>query len=194
MAKPALPPRSAAFTTRFPQRVNVLQSEVGVSEAYHPSPGSIQPPVTKFNAIWDTGASGSVINQRVISALKLEPTDETDVHTANGKRKAGVYLVNIYLPNKVAIPGIRVTEGEILGDAILIGMDIIGLGDFSITHPGGKTCMSFHVPPSRNIDFVEEINATRENLQVSFLRLVETTPARAVVARNTRNAAADNRI
>ena len=93
-------PRSA-FTIAFSSRVNVLSSQVGISEAYDPNSDDPQPLVKMFYAIWDTGASGSVINKEVISDLHLQPIDKTEVHTANGKRDAGVYLVNVYLPNKV---------------------------------------------------------------------------------------------
>lgn len=41
---------------------------------------------------------------------------------------------------------------------ILIGMDIITLGDFAITNVGGKTVFSFRTPSTKMIDYVEEIN------------------------------------
>ncbi len=154
--------RRSAFTTKFNTKSNILISDVGISEAEHPTSENPQPSVIKFNAIWDTGASGSVINQQVISALGLQPIDKKEVNTANGKRNASVYLVDIYLPNKVVFPAVRVTDGDILGSSVLIGMDIIGSGDFAVTHSDGKTCMSFQIPPNAEIDFVEEINKTIE--------------------------------
>ena len=155
--------RRLAFTIKFSARSNILISDVGISEAYDPASANPQPSVIKFNAIWDTGASGSVINQQVISALGLQPIDKKEVHTANGKRNASVYLVNIYLPNKVAFLAIRVTDGDILGSSVLIGMDIIGSGDFAVTHSDGKTCMSFQMPPNMEIDFVKEINEKKKD-------------------------------
>jgi hypothetical protein len=52
---------------------------------------------------------------------------------------------------------LKVSEGQ-LGGAIdvLIGMDIIGRGDFSVTCVGGKTCMSFRFPSKATIDYVAE--------------------------------------
>jgi hypothetical protein len=41
----------------------------------------------------------------------------------------------------------------------LIGMDILGLGDFAVTHHGGNTAFSFCVPSRRHIDFVAEVQA-----------------------------------
>jgi len=40
----------------------------------------------------------------------------------------------------------------------LIGMDVITLGDFSITNHNGITCMSFRVPSSHEIDYVKNPN------------------------------------
>lgn len=70
-------------------------------------------------------------------------------------------LVNIYLPNEVAFAGVRVTKG-VLGDVdLLIGMDIISQGDFSVTCPQGKTKFSFRLPSQANIDFVTEAQNPR---------------------------------
>ena len=43
------------------------------------------------------------------------------------------------------------------GIDVLIGMDILGLGDFAVTHHDGKTVFSFCVPSRRHIDFVSEV-------------------------------------
>jgi len=64
--------------------------------------------------------------------------------------------VDIGLPNKVIIQSVIAIEVDGLSidcDA-LIGMDIITLGDFSITNHKGKTCMSFRVPSIHEIDYV----------------------------------------
>ncbi len=147
-----------AFTLQFNGRARVLRDDdVEVSEAYEPASLESKPSVISVNAIWDTGATGSVINQEVISVLGLQPIDKQKIYTANGERIAGVYLVNIHLSNGVIFSGLRVTDGDILGSSILIGMDIIGRGDFAVTNHQGKTCMSFQVPSSRRIDFVKEL-------------------------------------
>jgi hypothetical protein len=68
------------------------------------------------------------------------------------------------LPNQVAFPFVKVTEGVLSGFDLLIGMDIITMGDFSITNVGGKTTFSFRVPSVKEIDFVSEskIQSTTE--------------------------------
>ena len=39
---------------------------------------------------------------------------------------------------------------------LLIGMDIITIGDFSISNVGGNTTFSFRVPSIKTVDFVDE--------------------------------------
>jgi hypothetical protein len=73
-----------------------------------------------------------------------------------GSKLAPVFLVNIGLPNRVAIPELPVTLGELTGADVLIGMDIIGQGDFAVTHPNGNTKFSFRMPSLADIDFVNE--------------------------------------
>ena len=87
-----------AFTIKLSQRVGVLATEIGVSE---PAADNAQP--RKFNAIWDTGAINSVISRKVVDALDLKAVSTTRNQTANGEREAGVYIVDLYLPNKVVL-------------------------------------------------------------------------------------------
>ncbi len=151
----------SAFTTRHTRRVRTLENRIGVSEPFDLSSDTEKPEIYEVTAIWDTGATTSVIASRVIERLGLTSIDEIDTYTANGVRKSNVYLVNIYLPNGVAFAGFRVIDGDIHGLDMLIGMDIIGFGDFSITHKNNATTLSFQIPSSHDIDFVKEIESNK---------------------------------
>ena len=62
------------------------------------------------------------------------------------------------MPNKIRVRGVTVTEAVLMDDTeMLIGMDIIALGDFSVTNLGRKSCMSFRIQSVKKIDYVEEI-------------------------------------
>ena len=90
----------------------------------------------------------------MVERLSLYPISQEDVATANGIFTANVYLVSLHLVNNVVFPALRVTEAELGNDVdVLIGMDIIGAGDFAITHADGKTCLSFQIPSRRKIRF-----------------------------------------
>ena len=64
--------------------------------------------------------------------------------------------------------GVQVLRGVLEGCDLLIGMDIINLGDFAITNKDGVTMLSFIMPSLNHIDFVkllEETAAKRNDQQ-----------------------------
>lgn len=112
-------------------------------------------------AIWDTGAMNSVITESAAQALNLIPIGKADVHGVHGWKTVNVYNVNITLNNESISIDTRVTECDELsvdkGTGMLIGMNIITLGDLTITNFDGKTGLTFRVPSLQNVDYVQEI-------------------------------------
>ena len=84
------------------------------------------------------------------------------VHGVHGPKQTETYLVNIALPNSVVFMSVRVTKGNILGADILIGMDIIKEGDFSVTNCEGHTKFSYRTPSIEHIDYAEQAGAIRK--------------------------------
>lgn len=124
------------------------------------SPG----PVAQVGCIWDTGATGTAITQNVVDRLGLIPTGMAKVSTASGESTTSTYLINIMLPNRVGFAGVQATCCVLTpGIDVLVGMDVIGSGDFAVSSSGGKTLMSFRTPPSKRIDFVQEHHADARN-------------------------------
>jgi hypothetical protein len=156
------PPQSLTITGNGILRI--LQIQCGISQAFDPAKGIGQPTGT-FQAIWDTGASASVITQKIIDQLGLKPIGMEVAYTAAGPHRTEAYLVAVFLPNHVCFPSVRVTRGDILGVDVLIGMDIITTGDFAITNQGGKTVCSFRCPSRTKIDFVagSQVSAGRND-------------------------------
>jgi len=146
-----------AFTSLYEGISHDLVNEVHVAKAFDPK--SPQKPETpkEFNAIWDTGATKSLITQTVVDQCGLKSTGIVQVHTPSGTNRAETYLVSIFLPNKVVIPNIVVTKGILVRNDVLIGMDIIGRGDFAVTNKDGKTVFSFRMPSIECIDFVKHL-------------------------------------
>jgi len=139
--------------------MNTLKNECGVSIAFDPSTSSKHQQMSKFMALWDTGATGSVISQKVVDDCGLVATGMAQVHGPDGPYKTETYLVNIYLPNSVMINSVRATKGTLRGFDVLVGMDIINHGDFAVTNKDGNTKFSFRVPSITDIDFVVEHKA-----------------------------------
>jgi predicted aspartyl protease len=163
-------PPPVAFTTVYNGVSRVLINEVYIASAIKSSSKQIKrPPDSKqYKALWDTGATGSVITRKVVQECGLKPIGIANVHHTKGIAKSPVYLVSIFLPNAVCFPSLRVTEGELAGDVeVLIGMDIMGRGDFAISNRNGKTVFTFRMPSLERIDFVEQIKNTPKTRPVS---------------------------
>jgi len=154
-----LKPSSLTITSNV-GLLRTLISETHISPAF--TPGDTSPPGEVYQAIWDTGATGTVITQKVVDECGLKPIGFTIVHTAGGKvENCPEYLIAVGFQSGVRFSGIRATLGKISDHQnVLIGMDIITQGDFVITNHGGNTVCSFRVPSCEKIDFVEQHNKT----------------------------------
>lgn len=127
----------------------------GISRALE-TPGKIVDPIAGKiiqvnHMIWDTGATNTCISPRVAQALNLTPISMTTVYTANGPAQVNVYLIEVLLSDRVKITELRVSEANLGPDTdVLVGMDIIGMGDFTVQNCGGHTEFSFCIPPFLN--------------------------------------------
>lgn len=155
----SLPPLSA-FTLKATGIARVLESRVKVTESANPSTSPVSD--NDFLAIWDTGATNSVITKKVVDALGLAPTGIVEVHGVHGKDDRYKYIVSIQLPNNIRVRDIEVTDGELGGADVLIGMDIIALGDFAVSNYQGKTTFTFRTPSYAETDYVALINKFNE--------------------------------
>ncbi len=152
--------RIDAFTVKYNALSNVINSQVGVCAPF--SQNDPAPEINKHVAIWDTGASCTVITQKVVDGLNLKPIDIVMASSASATEPTEVYLINLLLPNNIMIPGLRVLKMNVANSDVLVGMDIINLGDLSVTNHEGKTCMSFRLPSMHEVDYVKRIE---ENLK-----------------------------
>ena len=145
------------FTKKHPGIVNVLVTDAGISQAFDHNTTTINKvSFKKYNSIWDTGATNSVISQKVVDECGLKPTGMVNIVHADGTSHCETYLVRVFLRNNVGIPQVKVTKTNLGPDTdVLIGMDIISLGDFAITNKDGKTVFSFRIPSVECIDFAK---------------------------------------
>lgn len=155
-----MPDKPKAFTLKNSALIGQLITPCEVSEAFDPqSMTGTRPKRLRFMGLWDTGATGSMITSRVASALGLTPTGICQTYHAQGASYVNTYFVNIILLNGIQVYNLKVSEGNLPdGIDMLIGMDIISLGDFSITHKNGGTTFSFQIPSTHEYDFVKQID------------------------------------
>lgn len=144
-----------AYTTKYDGRSQKLINDVQVAH---------KEKICDATALWDTGATGTCVSEELVNELGLIPTGKLNISTPSGSSIVNTYSVDILFPNKVVIKDVVVCGTKIgeQGIQVLIGMDIITLGDFSVSNFEGKTTFSFRIPSKTETDYVKEIN--RENL------------------------------
>lgn len=152
---------STSFTTTSSGIVNVLRNNVAISTASILNSDKSKRKNYQYVAIWDTGATGTVISQKVVEQCELIPTGMTQVATAGGVVSVNTYIVDVSLPNNVTFKNLNVVTGDLNGTDVLIGMDIMSMGDFSVSNFEGKTKFSFRLPSRKHADFVEEAKKER---------------------------------
>ena len=154
-------PQFHAFTTKSDRLLNRIVTPVRVCAAFDPkNPPLPLPTAVDVAALWDTGATASVISSDVAAQLGLVPVGSVEVRHAGGKGISDRYMINVLLPNQTGVAGVVATAFQPeLGDiTFIVGMDIICQGDLSLTHVGGKSCMSFRTPSCEAIDYVAQAN------------------------------------
>lgn len=164
-----------AFTIRYSGIQRVLSTSIGISLPSQNEDELRKITIKNYQAIWDTGATNSVITSKVVKELQLKPTSVIQVSTANGISQQNAYLTNIYLPNQFCVPFVRVTECISLTDEfhVLIGMDIISLGDFIVNNYRNHTQFSFRMPSSHEIDYEEILKAEDNSLSRQYRRKIK---------------------
>ena len=152
-----------AFTIEV-KRSNFIQlvTPCDISLSYNPdnSVNLPHPQFKRFNSLWDTGASVSVISDSIVNALGLLPVRQVEVYDTSGIKTTNVYYVNVLLPNNVEFRNLPVVTGILKDFDLLIGMDIICNGDFSVTNRNkDRVLFSFQLPSTHEYDFVKQIDA-----------------------------------
>jgi len=110
-------------------------------------------------ALWDTGATNSVITPNAAVLLGLKPSGVANVNHAGGSSLVNTYIVDIVLINNLHFRSVKVSEcSDVVGNFdCIIGMDIIARGDFSFTNVGGISVFSFRLPSLETVDYVKDI-------------------------------------
>ncbi|SRR6266567_1460326 len=148
-----------AFTQKYPGITNRIITTIYVAAAFDPAKPPANPKFHPTSALWDTGASQSVIAESTAKTLGLVTTGKSLVHHAGGKVMANTYVVNIGLPNQVGVHGVLVSEcpdPEHNQFGAIIGMDTITMGDLSVTNLNGSTWVTFRLPSIASVDYVAE--------------------------------------
>lgn len=108
----------------------------------------------EVSAKWDTGSNVTLISSKLAEELELIQKDVVKTTFIGGEINVKIYLVNLELPNKIIAYNLEIYDwpNSANGIDILIGMDIIKQGDFTISNFEGKTKFGFRHPSSEHLD------------------------------------------
>lgn len=147
------------FTTTNNRIVNVLQNAVLVSKASIINSNDLEcenQQKNEFIATWDTGATNTMISEKVVNQCQLISMGVTRVETAGGIVPANTYLIDLILPDNIVMHNLNVTCGQLNNTDVLIGMDIMNQGDFSVSNFKGQTKFTFRMPSMEHSDYVQK--------------------------------------
>ena len=151
-------PKRSALTVKASGPMREIISDIKIMLPSYIDPGNKH---IDTRAIWDTGATGSVIDEKFADKIGLVPTGQARTIGVNGSKIVNTYTVDIQLPGGVNINSIPISSGSINvtnGIGFLIGMDVINIGDFAYSSHNNERVFTFRIPTIPvPIDFVQEI-------------------------------------
>lgn len=103
-------------------------------------------------AVWDTGATETMITTNIVKELYLKPLGQIQVYSFYGVETTNVYLVHIGLPTGDAVVDIEAMECQSEAYDVIIGMDVISQGDFAFTNANDESVFSFRLPANEHIE------------------------------------------
>ena len=132
------------FNKEYPVVVDALQTECDIysleGHVFHTD-----------NAMWDMGATTTIISSRIVRQLCLQPYQQGGISGIGGASNTNTYLVHVLIPTGDVVTNCEVMESDFEDYDVIIGMDIIGLGDFCFTNPDDKSVFSFRIPAKEHI-------------------------------------------
>lgn len=145
------------FTRNYAGVVSKLITPSAVSASWDPLEEKPEPVAVRYQCLWDTGATISAVTERVATDLGLPTEALIPIQHAGGvSAEVPQHYVNLHLPNNLMLVGRAVAQLPLSGFNVILGMDIISLGDFAITNFDGKTTFTFRIPSIEKIDFVAD--------------------------------------
>ena len=146
-----------SFTVKASGILRQLVTPCFVSETSTIAVSTPRPLSRRYRSLWDTGATFSMITNRVAGDLNLRADGSITLRHAGGQAEGvPIFYVNLLLYNNVEIADVRVGLVDARDFDVIIGMDIINRGDFAVSNRDGATSFSFRIPSVEDFDFSAE--------------------------------------
>lgn len=102
-------------------------------------------------AIFDTGATSSMISSGIARALHLQSIDTALVTGVHGTERVPIYTIDVRFKGGFVLPTLQVAEaGADAGFDLLIGMDVIARGAMLLSSHDKRTLFAFFYPQNVN--------------------------------------------
>ena len=103
--------------------------------------------VRRCKAIFDTGATSSMISSDIARALHLQSIDTALVTGVHGTERVPIYTVDVRFKGGFILSSLKVSEaGAGAGFDILLGMDVIARGSMLLSSHDKRTLFAFFYP------------------------------------------------
>ncbi len=142
-----------AFSINYGQIVESVVTECIVSNVDEEDSSKQNNGGVRCLAIWDSGATSSIITRNIIDNLKLQPVGVCQVAGIHGTEYEYTYYINLTVPGDMTFKTLEVSEGDLEDVDFLVGMDVISQGDFCISNGNNETIVAFRSPPGEPIKF-----------------------------------------
>lgn len=148
---------NSLFYDQGPGLSHEIRTSVGIGHSFDAATTPIPAPLSaNLTAVWDTGAYSSVISDKIAQQFNFMPVGAKEIHGVTGKELTSVYLVSIHLPNQAVLEEVEVMSCSCdIGCDLLIGMDVITQGDFTINNYQGRTTFTFRMPSIERQDYTK---------------------------------------
>jgi hypothetical protein len=106
--------------------------------------------VRSCKAIFDTGATSSMISSDIARALHLQSIDTALVTGVHGTERVPIYTIDVRFKGGFVLPTLHVAEaGADAGFDLLLGMDVIARGSMLLSSHDKRTLFAFFYPQNR---------------------------------------------
>lgn len=142
----------AVYTQRNSDIIEAIVSECRICSAVNFKHGEIPSKVyTSKKALWDTGATNTLISSKVVRELELKPYGKSGFSSANGVVDTNLYEIHLGIPSAGVVCNVLALEKDDEDYEVVIGMDVISQGDFAFSNHDGHSTFSFRLPSQEEI-------------------------------------------
>lgn len=133
------------FRYRMPWGINKPTTECTIDVERYATKEGTENQATVKSCLWDTGATVTVISELLVHRLGLIPTDFMKVSGYDGRpQMRNVYKIDVVINDEIRFNRINAIDAPLITTDMLLGMDIIGEGDFHLTHEEDSLVLSFN--------------------------------------------------